>query len=701
MADAEQSVELKRAKNPVRLERAGGVATILIDNPPVNALSAAVRQGIFISLEAAEADENTDAIIIAAIGRTFPAGADITEFGKAPQQPALGRLCDRIEACTKPVLAALHGTVLGGGLEVAMAAHYRIADPNTKLGLPEVKLGILPGAGGTQRAPRLVGVADAYQMIQTGAPITARKAQEIGLIDVVDDDPRGAARALAESGMEVRRTRDDRSCLSHAAPDLALLKELRAGLDRTPGPMPAKVRIVDCIEAALLLPFDAGCIRERDAFEECVVSRDSLGLRHVFLSERRAAKFPELDGVSTRPPGSVSVIGGGLMGAGIALACLNAGLKTTVVEQGEEGVTSALDRIGMGLQKAISKGKLSEADGERALTQLNLTTRFGEIAQSDLVIESITENLDAKRDVLAEVGRIAKPGAVLATNSSYLDPETLAEATGRAEDFVGIHFFAPAQIMPLVEIAIGKKSSTDAVGTAHAFAKKLRKIPVRSAATPAMIVNRILAHFRLVADAMLEDGATPQQIDAAMREFGFPLGPYEVLDRSGLDISFVMRRQQVRRDDRRYVDIGDRMVEQGWLGRKSGRGYYVHDADQAHPNPAAVALIEQVRADKGITPRTFTKREIRDRILLAMMNEGARLLEDGVATRPSDIDVCLVRGLGYPERRGGPMHDADQTTVFEIARRIEQFAGEDPTLWQVSALITRLARERGKFSDLN
>ncbi len=701
MDDPAGKSEPRRAKNPVRLERSGGIATIVIDNPPVNALGTAVRQGIFVALDLAEADESTKAILIAANGRTFPAGADITEFDQPAQPPELGKLCDRIEACSKPVLAALHGTVLGGGLEVAMSAHYRIAAPSTKLGLPEVKLGILPGAGGTQRTPRLVGIEHAYGLIQSGTPISASRALSIGLIDAVDEDPRGAARALAESGMDVRRTQDNRSKLSNAHEDMVLLQELRAGLDQMPGPQPATARIIDCVEGALLLPFEIGCARERDAFAECVASRDSQALRHLFLSTRKAAKFPELQGATANTPEQVAIVGGGLMGAGIALACLRAGIATTVVEDGEAGVTAALDRIGAALQRSIAKGTLSEDAGAHALTQLNLTSRITDISTADIVVETVSEDLNAKRVVLEQIGRHAKDGAVIATNSSYLDPAALAEATGRPNHFVNIHFFAPAQIMPLVEIGVAPDTHPTAVATTHALAKKLRKTPVRSAATPGLIVNRILMRLRLVADAMLEDGATPKQIDQAMRGFGFPLGPYEVLDRSGLDISYTARQRQPRDASQRYVDIGDIMVNRGWLGRKAGRGYYIYDEDRERPNTDLLAMLDELRAQRGIVPRRFKNQEIRDRIFLAIVNEAAVLLEQGVASRPSDIDVALVCGLAYPDKRGGPLHEADHDTLFAIAQRIEALEAEDTTLWRMAPLVKRLARERGKFSDLN
>lgn len=702
VAQAQDHQQRSRSKHPVRLERANGVATILIDNPPVNALSAAVRQGIYISIEAAEADPKTKAIVIAANGRTFPAGADITEFGSEPKDPSLPVLCDRVERCPKPVFAALHGTVLGGGLELAMAAHYRIAAPTAKLGLPEVKLGFPPGAGGTQRLPRLIGVEHALAMIQSGASISAQEALANTLVDAVDDDPRDAATSLALTDMSARPTSKDRSRLKDAPGDLALLSAAREVLPEMGGPQPAMERIIDCLEAAILLPFEVGLTRERDAFKECLASRDSHAMRHLFFAERRAAKFPELDGRKGAVPRHVAIVGGGLMGSGIAIACLNSGLPVTVIEDGEAGVTAALDRIGDGVQKAVAKGRISEAQGAQALTRLTLTARMSEINKANFIIETVSEDLKIKRPVLAEIGKAAAPEAVIATNTSYLDLEELAQASGRPDRFVGMHFFAPAHIMRLVEIAVGPDTNSDAVALAHRIAKGLGKIPVRTGTGPGFIVNRILTRMRLVADAMVEDGAVPAQIDTAMRNFGFALGPYQVLDRSGLDISWEMRKRRGPVEGERYVAIGDKMCELGWLGQKSGQGYYIYPADGApEPNPDALLLIEELRRAKNIDPRQFTDREIRDRLLLAMVNEGARLVETGDAQRPSDVDVAMIYGLGYPERRGGPMFDADQTTPFEIHRRIGRLALEEPDLWQIAPLLERLARERGKFSDLN
>ncbi len=691
-----------RAKHPVRLERSNGIATILIDNPPVNALSASVRQGIYIALEAAEADPRANAIVLVAAGRTFPAGADITEFGSPPQDPSLPVLCDRIEACPKPVFAALHGTVLGGGLELAMAAHYRIAAAATQLGLPEVKLGILPGAGGTQRAPRLIGVEQALAMIQSGQSLSAADAMDKGLIDALDEDPREAATALALSGMEPRPTSKNRERLKSANADLELLSAAREALPGMGGPQPAMERIIDCLEAAILLPFDVGLTRERDAFLECLASRDSLGLRHVFMAERRAAKFPELETRKAPVLQHVAIVGGGLMGAGIAIACLDAGLAVTVVEEGEAGVTGALDRIGDGVQAAVSKGRISEAQGAQALTRLTLTANMAEIAKADLVIEALPEQAELKERVLGEIGALAKPEAVIATNTSYLDVDALAKASNRPDRFVALHFFAPAQIMRLVEIGVGPGTNPDAVALAHRFAKGLGKVPVRAATTPGFIVNTILAKFRLMADALVEDGASPAQVDTTMRSFGFPLGPYQVLDRSGLEASWEMRKRRGRVEGERYVSIGDKMCELGWTGRKAGQGYYVYNEGSAPvPNADAITLIEELRAAQGITPREVSNREIRDKLLLTMVNEAAKLLEAGVAARPSDIDIAMIHGLGYPERRGGPMFDADQTTVFEIHRRIAALEAKGSSLWKTAPLLAQMASERGKFSDLN
>ncbi len=695
-------------KHPVRLERQNGVAVIAIENPPVNALSTAVRRGILGALHAALSDDTITAIVIAANGKTFPAGADISEFGQPAQEPSLPELCDLIEASHKPVLAALHGTVLGGGLEVAMAAHYRVAHDQTQLGLPEILLGLLPGAGGTQRAPRLVGVDMALDMMLTGKPITADQAQRIGLVDgLAGDDLRDVVKALAAETREVRPTRDQRQHLLDGKQFMARIAARRAQL--RPKAL-AENKIVDCVEAALLLPFDAGRDIEREAFTDCLASPVSAGLRHSFFAERRAPKFPELTQTGPRPVNSgplpvnaVGIVGGGLMGSGIAIACLDAGLPVTLVEQGEDGVTKALDRIGAHYQRGVETGRITEAQGSAALTHLTLTTTLDALNAQDIIIEALPEDLELKQEMFRKLGGIARYGAVLASNTSYQDVAVLQQASGRPGDVLALHFFAPAHRMKLVEIGVPRNVDPQAVVTAHALTKMLGKMPVRSAAVPGFIGNQMLVAGRRAADRLLLDGATPAQVDNALRSFGFPMGPYQIQDMSGLDIGWARRRAQPEDPDPRYLSLADRMCEAGWFGQKTGKGYYVYAEGERHgvPNPDMLHLLAEERRAKGITARKFTDRQLRDHLLLTWVNEGARLVGTGTATRPSDVDAVMVHGFGYPRWRGGPMLDADQTTPFQILRRIEILQKEDPSLWDIAPLLREMAAERGKFADLN
>ena len=696
-------------KHPVRLERQGNVSLIVIENPPVNALGVAVRRGIAAALNAAVADDKTDAVVIAANGRTFPVGADIREFDMALREPSLSQLCSLVESASKPVVAAIQGLALGGGLELAMAAHYRIASKAARMGLPEIHLGILPGAGGTQRLPRLVGAELALDMMLTGNQISAEIAAEIGLVDQLSDgDLRADAVAYARSITTPRPTSENRTHLMDAAAYISTVSARRAQIKmELGGHALAPLKIVNCVESALLLPIDAGLQVERSAFEDCVASRESVGLRHAFFAERAAAKFPEAAEAQPVQIDRVAIVGGGLMGSGIAIAALQNGFSVTLVEQGETGVNAALERIGVHYERSIAKGRLSEAQGAAALTHLQLTNKLDSIVEADLIIEAVAEDFDLKSSLLAEIGALAKPDAVIATNTSYLDLAALAEATGRPADTIGLHFFAPAQVNKLVEVGVHDAASAQSVMTGLGFARALGKTPVRARVHNGFgagyIGNSILEAYRHAADIMLEDGATPAQIDSAMRGFGFRLGPYQVADMSGLDIAYARRQSKPRAPDARYVEIADKMVERGWLGQKANRGYYIYIDGQRQgvPNGDVLKMIAEHRAQKGITPRKFTDRDIRDRILLAIVNAGARLLGEGVAARPSDIDTVMVHGFGYPRSRGGPMMDADATTPSIIASRMSVLANEEPALWSAAPVLTMLAQERKKFADLN
>ncbi|WP_298261723.1 3-hydroxyacyl-CoA dehydrogenase NAD-binding domain-containing protein [uncultured Litoreibacter sp.] len=696
-------------KHPVRLERQGNIALIVVENPPVNALGVAVRRGIAAALSAAMAQEKTQAIVIVANGRGFLAGADIRELDQPAQEPSLSQLSTWIESAAKPVVAALHGPVLGGGLELATAAHYRIATGDARMGLPDIQLGLLPAAGGTQRLPRLIGAELSLDIILSGNQIGSEIALEIGLLDeIADGDLRTAAVTYARSLTEPRPTAQIRKHLTDGAAYMASVATRRAAVAQEYGANAgARQKSVDCVEAALLLPMDAGLEMERSAFEDCFASRESEGLRHAFLAEHMAARFPELAEAKPAKIDRIAIVGGGSLGSGIAIAALQGGFAVTLVEQGESGVNSALEQIGAYYERSIAKGRLSEAQGAAALTHLQLTNKLDSLGEADLIVEALGDDIAVKSTLLAEIGAMAKPDAVIATNTSCLDLTVLAQATGRPSDTIGLNFGAPAQGNKLVEIGVHDAASAQTVVTGLGFAKRMGKTPVRAHVQNGMghgyISGAILDAYHLAADIMLEDGATPAQIDGAMRSFGFPLGPYQAADMAGLDIGYARRQSTPRDADARYVEIADKMVEQNWLGQKNGRGYYIYieGESQGVPNGDVLKLIAEHRADKGITARKFSDRDIRDRILLAIVNAGARLLGQGVAARPSDIDLVMVQGFGYPRSRGGPMMDADITTPSIIASRLSILSPEEPSLWQAAPVLVMLAQERQRFASLN
>lgn len=684
-----------------------GIALIRISNPPVNALSQAVRQGLIDAFERADADDSVGAIVLAAEGKTFPAGADVREFGRPRAAPILSDVCTRIEACKKPVLAAIHGHALGGGFELALACHYRIALHDATMGLPEVNLGVLPGGGGTQRVPRIIGANAALDLMITGKPITADRAEELGLIEKVihknlDRAALASARNMIAQGTATRPTRDRSEGF---ADPVTFTEAVRSWRARVAGNfVPSVRRIVDCVEAALLLPFEAGVALERQCFDDCETGPEATALRHAFFAERRAAKVPELDGARVREVSSIGVVGAGTMGTGIAISCLDAGFPVTLVERDDDGLGRGVARIRDNYEKSVGKGRIEQATADDCMSRLHGTTDMARLSQVDLVIEAVFEDEAVKRDVFAQLDKVMRPGAILATNTSYLDIDALAATISRPQDVVGYHFFSPAHIMKLLEIVVGEKTHRDVVATGFALARKLRKVPVRAGVADGFIGNRILAAYRLAADFMLEDGASPARIDAAMRAYGFPVGPYQVLDMAGLDISWARRKRlaATRDPNDRYVAIGDRMCEEGWFGQKAGRGYYVHGHGLGPvENHDALAIVEDERRKKGITPRDFPVDEIQQRCLNAMVNEGARLLDEGIALRPSDIDVVMLYGYGFPRFRGGPMMAADQRGLLSVKNALASYQTEEPKFWAPSPLFDELIKNGRHFSDLN
>ncbi|WP_300512843.1 3-hydroxyacyl-CoA dehydrogenase NAD-binding domain-containing protein [Aliiroseovarius sp.] len=692
----------------VTYEVQDSVAVLTIAHPPVNALSFSVRSGLLDAVERADSDPTVRSILIRAEGRTFPAGADVREFGKPRAKPILSTVVARIEACSKPVVAAVQGTALGGGFEIALGAHYRLADRKARFGLPEVGLGVLPGGGGTQRVPRLTGAGSALDLMLSGKLISAEKASDLGLVDaLVDGDVAAAgfafARDLAQNGAKPRPTCERREGFADAAAYTAAITARRAEVAKSPLDAPGK--IVDCVEAAMLLPFEAGIAMERAAFDDCENSDGARALRHAFFAERRAAKVPELDGATLREVNTIGVVGAGTMGAGIAVACLDAGFPVTLVERDDEGLMRGVEKIDAIYERSLVKGRIDAATRDARMELLSGSTRMEDLGRVDLVIEAVFEETSVKVGVFAQLDQVMKPGAILATNTSYLDINALADTISRPEDVVGYHFFSPANIMKLLEIVVADKTDLNVVATGFALARKLRKVPVRAGVTDGFIGNRILAAYRLAADFMLEDGATPTQIDAAMRAYGFPVGPYQVLDIAGLDISWARRKRlaETRDPAHRYVTIGDTLCARGWFGQKAGRGYYLYEAGGrvGREDPEVLRIISEARAAKGITPRAFTAEEIQARCLGAMANEGARLLEEGVALRPSDIDVVLFFGYGFPRWRGGPMMAADLRGLLTVENELKSWVEEAPEFWTPAPLWDELIKNGRHFADMN
>ncbi|MGF6538107.1 3-hydroxyacyl-CoA dehydrogenase NAD-binding domain-containing protein [Paraburkholderia youngii] len=694
----------------VMRELRGKVLLVTIDHAPVNALSADVRRGLLAAIEAADADRAVESVLIVGAGRNFIAGADIREFGKPPLPPSLPDVCNRIEACGKPVIAALHGAALGGGLEVALAAHYRIAVEGAKLGLPEVQLGLVPGAGGTQRTPRLIGAPAALDLILSGRHASAKEAFALGLIDRLGDSDDILAEGLAyvhellAGHAPVRRTRDA-AALNDRVASLAAVAKAREETAKKARGLFSPLKIVDAVEAAIEKPFDEGLKFERTLFLQCLDSPQRAGLVHAFFAEREVLKAPETRDAKPRALEAIGVIGGGTMGAGITVALLDAGLPVTMIERDEASLARGRAHIDKVYDGLIAKGRLTAEKKAATMARWSGSTSYDALAHVDLVIEAVFEDLDVKKAVFAELDRVCKPGAVLATNTSYLDIEAIAASISRPADVIGLHFFSPANIMKLLEVVVPKQVSADVVATAFELAKKLRKTPVRAGVCDGFIGNRLLAVYRAAADALMEDGASPYQIDAAVRAFGLPMGPFQVVDLAGGDIGWAARKRRAatRDPNARYVQIADRLCERGWFGQKTGRGFYLYPEGSrgGMPDPEVEAVIDAERKRAGVTPRSFTDEQIMRRYMAAMINEGANVVHEGIALRPLDVDVTLLCGYGFPRYRGGPMKYADSVGLATILADIREYAKEDPLFWRPSPLLVELVERGADFASLN
>ena len=693
----------------VTTARAGAILVVTVNNPPVNALGVAVRQGLAAAMAQAQADSAVAGVLLVGAGKAFIAGADIREFGKPAMPPSLPEVCRSIEDCTKPVVAVLHGAALGGGLEVALSAHYRIALPAAKLGLPEVSLGLLPGSGGTQRAPRLMGARAATELMLSGKHLSAKAALAAGLVDQLaeGDDAQAAGlaylNALLAQNAPVRRTRD--IAIPDPAAALAELEVLKADTAKKTRGLFSPLKIIECVQAAVQLPFDEGMARERALFLECLDSPQRAGLIHAFFAEREVVKIPEAKAAAPRAFATIAIIGGGTMGAGITVSALDAGYPVTMVERDAASIARGRANVEKVYTGLVAKGRMTEEAKAAVMARYTGSTSYDDLANVDLVIEAVFEELDVKKAVFKELDRVCKPGAVLATNTSYLDIDAIAAVTSRPQDVIGLHFFSPANIMKLLEIVVPAKVGADVVATAFELAKKLKKVPVRAGVCDGFIGNRILAVYKQAADYIMEDGASPYEIDEAVRGFGFAMGPFQVTDLAGGDIGWATRkRRAATRDPKaRYVEVADRICERGWFGQKTGRGFYLYPegARVGQPDPEVLAIVDAERAKKGVTPRQFTADGIMRRYMAAMANEGANVVHEGSALRPLDVDVTFMSGYGFPRFRGGPMKWADMYGLPRLLADIEEFAKEDALFWKPSPLLVKLVQEGRNFDSLN
>tara|TARA_R110001592_G_scaffold363372_1_gene685998 strand:+ start:102437 stop:104527 length:2091 start_codon:yes stop_codon:yes gene_type:complete len=683
------------------------VAVIRIDNPPVNALSHAVRQGIVDALEAATGDA-ARAVLIVCAGKTFIAGADIKEFGKPPQPPSLPDVISTIESQTIPVVAVLHGNALGGGLEVALAAHYRCALPATNLGLPEVKLGLLPGAGGTQRLPRLVGIKAAMDMILSGSPITAKRAQEWGLIDaLVEGAPEAAGlsftQKLLEGGVLPRPT-GERSV--EEIPEPAYFEEQRQRVASRFRGQIAPAYIVELVEKSASLPIDEGQALERERFVACRNSPQSAALRHVFFAERATGKVPGISAdVAARPVTQIAVIGAGTMGGGIAMNFAQAGLPVKLVETSQEALDRGLDLVRKNYETSQKRGRFTAEQVKIFLDNISGTTDYADIGSADIVVEAVFENMGVKKEVFAKLDTACKPECILATNTSYLDINEIAAATKRPQQVIGAHFFSPANVMKLLEVVRAEKTADDVIVTFMKVAKTIGKIPVLVGVCHGFVGNRMLKGYARQAQLLLLEGATPEQIDTAMQNWGMAMGPLAVGDLAGLDIGYRSRRDQgIESRSQMETALPDTLVEMERLGQKSGAGYYRYDPDTRKriADPEVIELTRTLAEKWGIAQRDISEEEIIDRLSLALANEGAEIVDEGIASRPSDVDVVYLNGYGFPKWRGGPMFYADSLgleVVLDKLRMLRDQTG-DPC-WEPAALFSRLIKDGKTLASLN
>lgn len=694
----------------VLIERHGSILVLSLNNPPVNGLGLALRTGISEALDQAEADDAVTAVVIKGAGRMFSAGADITEFGtpRSLADPNLPSVCLRIENSKKPVVAAIHGVAAGGGLETALSCHYRVASAKTRLGLPEVTLGIIPGAGGTQRLPRLTGVEAALKLITSGELAPAAKAQKLGYVDeVVEGDPLEAALAAAErlaANGALRRTMEIDDKIAEARANPAIFDEFAKSIAKKARGFDAPFACIDAVKAAATLPGPEGLAKEREIFKGLVGSNQAASQRHAFFAEREVAKIPDVPkDTPIKEIATAGVIGCGTMGGGITMNFANAGIPVTVVENDPAALDRGLETIAKNYQATVDKGRMTQEDMDARMTLITGATEMESLAEADIIVEAVFEEMDLKKQIFGALDRVAKPGAILATNTSMLDINVIAAATSRPESVIGTHFFSPANVMKLMENVRGEKTAPETIATVMDLSKKLKKIGVLVGVCDGFVGNRMLGPYLREAGFLLEEGALPAQVDKAIYDFGFPMGPFAMMDLAGNDVGWRIRKRQRAEspNNLRYSDIADQICELGRFGQKTGGGWHDYaDGRTATPSAKVEEIVVETSKRLGIERREISDQEIIERCLYPLINEGAKVLEEGIAMRPCDIDIVWLFGYGFPRYRGGPMFYADTVGVKTIYDKMCAFHEQHGELMKPAPLLEKLAKEEKRFADL-
>jgi 3-hydroxyacyl-CoA dehydrogenase len=697
--------------NAVIEERRGSVLILKLNNPPVNGLGAALRTALVGAIKAGQENNEIAAFVISGEGRMYSAGADIREFGTTPPAgtPDLNDVINSLEMSSKPVVSAIHGVAAGGGLELALGTHYRVGAAKTRVGLPEVTLGILPGAGGTQRLPRLIDMTKALELITSGRLISVDEAHKLGIIDEVADGDVleaaiEAAERLATEGATPRRSRDQAVGLAAAKDNPALFEDFAKTMAKAARGMNAPYACVRCVEAATTMNFDDGLKYEREEFTKLVTATESAAMRHAFFAEREVAKIPDVPAnTPTKDIKSAAIIGCGTMGGGIAMNFANVGIPVTIIETEQTALDRGLERIKGNYANTVSKGRLSQDAMDKRMGLLTGATDVQAIGDADIVIEAVFEEMSVKKEIFSKIDAIAKPGAILATNTSTLDVDEIAAVTKRPEDVVGTHFFSPANVMRLLENVRGAKSSPETIATVMNLGKTINKVAVLVGVCDGFVGNRMLHQYGREANFLIEEGALPQQVDKVIFDFGFPMGPFTMGDMAGLDIGWAVRKRKAaeRPSNQRYSAVADRICEQGRFGQKTGAGWYRYEAGNRTPipDPEIESLIIQASKDAGIERREISDEEVLKRCLYPLVNEGAKILEEGLAIRASDIDVIWVHGYGFPRYHGGPMFWADTIGLDEVYETMRRYHAEHGELMRPAGLLEKLAKEGKKFSD--